>query len=50
MNGYPELLVNRVNKFHRVSLSENKPYRTEKLHVVLKLPYASNISYLRVNK
>ena len=40
MNGYPESLVNRVIKFHKVNLSENKPYGPKKLHVVLKLPYA----------
>ena len=43
-NGYPESLVNRVVKFHKKSnkLSENKLYRPEKLHVVLKYPYSGN--------
>ena len=49
-NGYPESFVNRLIKLHKVSLSENKPYGPEKLHVVLKLPYAGNTSYSMMNK
>ena len=48
-NGYPESLINRVIKLHNESCSE-KPYGPEKLHVVLKLPYAGKASYSMVNR
>ena len=44
MNGYQKSLINRVVKLHKMSLFENKLYGLEKLHVVLKLSYAGNIS------
>ena len=49
-NGYPESLVSRVIKLHKESLSVVKPYGPEKLHVVLKVPYAGNKSYSMMNK
>ena len=33
-NGYPDSLVNRINKLHKVSLSDNKPTGQEKLHKI----------------
>ena len=48
-NGYPESLINRVIKLHNENCSE-KPYGPEKLHVVLKLPYAGKASYPMVNR